>query len=140
MTLSRTNLHVGDLMTIDPIAIDADASVLDAERLLTAYCITGLPVTHGDVACGVISQTDLLHARSSALIGPNWDRLKVRHLMTSPAVTVHANTSVQHAARLMIERHIHRLVVVGDDETPVGVVTTSDLVKVLFDDYGVEYS
>jgi CBS domain-containing protein len=83
------------------------------------------------VLVGVISQTDLLTARSSELIGANWDRIRVRHLMTRPAVTVHLNTSVERAARLMLERHIHRLVVVDEEELPIGVLTSTDLLRTL---------
>ncbi|MGZ6213455.1 MAG: CBS domain-containing protein, partial [Candidatus Limnocylindria bacterium] len=69
--------------------------------------------------------------RSSELIGANWDRVKVRHLMTRPAVTVHLATTVVRAARLMLDEHIHRVVVVDEEGAPVGVLTASDLLRVL---------
>jgi CBS domain-containing protein len=82
----------------------------------------------------VISQADLIVARSSEMIGGQWDRLRVRHLMTTPAVTVHVSATIGHAAREMVTRHIHRLVVIGDDGTPVGVVTPLDLLRTLLND------
>lgn len=126
-----TTMRVGNMMSVDPVVIDADAPVTDAEQLLKSYRISGLPVVAGGVLAGVISQTDLLNARSSELIGANWDRVRVRHLMSRPAVTVHLNTSVERAARLILERHIHRLVVVDDEETPIGVLTSTDLLRML---------
>jgi CBS domain-containing protein len=117
-------------MSTEPVVVEADASVSDAELLLRSYRISGLPVVANGALVGVISQTDLLNARSSELIGGNWARVRVRHLMSRPPVAVHLATTVEHAARLMLERHIHRLVVVDDDDAPIGVVTTSDLLRI----------
>jgi CBS domain-containing protein len=78
----------------------------------------------------VISQTDFLHARTTEALWRAWPGLAVRHLMTRPAVTVTSDVSVEEAARLMEERQIHRLVVtLADGETPIGVVSVSDLVR-----------
>jgi CBS domain-containing protein len=129
--VTLTTLRVGNLMTVDPVVIDPEASVHDAEMLLKSYRISGLPVSVDGAVLGVISQTDLLNARSSELIGANWDRVKVRHLMSRPAVTVHLATTIPRAARLMLDEHIHRVVVVDDEGAPVGVLTTSDLLRVL---------
>lgn len=128
---TRTILRVGNLMTIDPVVIDAEAPVHEAELLLKSYRISGLPVTSGGAVVGVISQTDLLNARSSELIGANWDRVKVRHLMSQPAVTVHLATTVTRAARLMLAELIHRVVVVDAEGAPIGVLTSSDLLRAL---------
>ena len=129
--LSKTTVRVGNLMSPEPVVVDEDALVTDAELLLRSYRISGLPVVAEGVLVGVLSQTDLLNARSSDLIGGNWNRVRVRHLMTRPPVTVHLATTVERAARLMLERHIHRVVVVDDDDAPIGVVTTSDLLRVV---------
>lgn len=131
---TRTEARVGNMMSVDPVVVDAEAPITDAEQLIKSYRISGLPVVAEGVLVGVLSQTDLLNARSSELIGANWDRVKVRHLMSRPAVTVHLNTSVERAARLMLERHIHRLVVVDEEELPIGVLTSTDLLRTLLPD------
>ena len=131
---SSSVVRVGNLMSVDPIVIDAEAPITDAELLLKSYRISGLPVVQDGALAGVVSQTDLLNARSSDLIGANWERVRVRHLMTRPPVTVHLNTSVERAARLMLERHIHRLVVVDEEEEPIGVITSTDLLRTLLPD------
>jgi CBS domain-containing protein len=51
--------------------------------------------------------------------------------MSRPAVTVHLATTVTRAARLMLDEHIHRVVGVDDEGAPVGVLTTSDLLRLL---------
>ena len=122
--------QVGSLMTPDLVMVEADAPAAEAERLIKTYHVSGLPIVSNGEVVGVISQTDLVVARSSAMISANWERLRVRHLMHAPAVTVHAGTPITRAAELMVDRHIHRLVVVDDEDRPVGVVSSLDLLKV----------
>jgi CBS domain-containing protein len=131
---TKAAVRVGNMMSVDPVVVDAASPITEAEQLIKSYRISGLPVVADGVLVGVISQTDLLNARSSELIGANWGRVRVRHLMSRPAVTVHLNTSVERAARLMLERHIHRLVVVDEEEAPIGVLTSTDLLRTLLPD------
>jgi CBS domain-containing protein len=128
MTRTRT---VGDLMSADPVVVPADAPLADAARLLDTHHIHGLPVVDGfGSVVGVISDTDMLHARATEDLWTRWPGLRVRHLMSSPAITVQADLDVAAAARLMERERVHRLVVVAlDGETPIGVLSTSDLVR-----------
>jgi CBS domain-containing protein len=134
MIVTKAELLVGNLMSIDPITIGPEASATEAERLLKTYRVTGLPVVDGEDLVGVISQSDLMVAHSSEMIGAHWDRMLVRHIMSTPAVTVDARDTVAVAAREMLVRHIHRLVVIGDEGRPIGVVTPLDLLRSLLDD------
>jgi IMP dehydrogenase len=124
---------VGDLMTADPIVAHVDMSLADAAELMDFYRVTGLPVLdwNGTLA-GVISQTDLLHARATEALWDSWPGLAVRHLMTSPAVSVTAATSVEEAASLMERLKIHRLVVTAHDGvTTIGILSVADLVRAM---------
>src|SRR5688572_598744 len=86
MTSTRDTLRVGNLMTLDPIVIAPDEPAAEAERLMKTFRISGLPVVDKDELAGVVSQADLIVARSSEMIGAHWERIRVRHLMTSPAI------------------------------------------------------
>ncbi len=134
MIATIDTLRAGNLMTLDPITIGSDQPASDAERLLKTYRVSGLPVVDGDELVGVISQADLMVARSSEMIGVNWDRMRVRHLMTHPAISIHQTATLAHAAKLMIRHHIHRLVVVSDEGQPIGVLTTLDLLRAVTGD------
>ena len=132
MTATRVRT-VADLMTRDPISVRGDAALAEAARLLDANHISGLPVVDGDGALvGVLSQTDLVRARATQHLWSSWPGLAVRHLMSSPALTVGASAPLGEVAKVMEERHVHRLVVVADDErTPIGIISTSDLVRAI---------
>ncbi len=128
--------RVGELMSRKPIAVSADAPLEEAARLLEEHHIHGLPVVDamGGVV-GVVSQTDMLHARTTEDLWVRWPGLRVRHLMTSPALTITADADVAEAARLMEHQRVHRLVVVdADGLTPVGIVSTTDLVHAMLEE------
>jgi CBS domain-containing protein len=125
---------VGDLMALEPIVIRTDASLSEAVRLMDEHHISGLPVIdHAGDVVGVISQTDLVHARATEYLWTNWAGLAVRHLMSSPALTVKRSTPLDVAARRMERNRVHRLVVVADldPNLAIGVISTSDLVRAL---------
>jgi CBS domain-containing protein len=128
--------RVGQLMTRDPLVVTDDAPLLDAAELMDTFDVTGLPVVDDTGAIvGVISQTDLVRAAAAQHLWSGWPGLAVRHLMTSPAVTVRAETALDEAAQLMESERIHRLVVVADDgRTPIGVLSLSDFVRMLAED------
>jgi len=130
---SLVTATVAELMTPDPIVIDESAALDEAVRLLEENEISGLPVVDADgVLVGVISQTDIVRARAVAHLWNRWPGLRVRHLMHSPALTADRAMSMEDAARIMEHAHVHRLIVVDDDQLkPVGVISTTDLVRAL---------
>jgi len=74
----------------------------------------------------------MLRARTSEHLWASWRGLQVRHLMSAPALTVSADASLTDAAARMEENQVHRLVVVDDDGvSPIGIVSTSDLVRAM---------
>ena len=108
------------------IVVRANAPIEQAAELMDRHHISGLPVvdTAGTLV-GVVSQTDLVRARSTEYLWANWPGLSVRHLMTSPPVTVQRSTPLAIAAARMERHHIHRLVVVADDDEtlPIGILS-----------------
>lgn len=133
MTAAMEPKTVGELMTGDPIVTSVDTPLAEAAAMMGLYRISGLPVVDSaGRLVGVVSQTDLLRARTTESLWSAWPGLAVRHLMTHPAVAVTPDVSVEDAARLMDERRIHRLVVTdADGKTPIGVLSVSDLVRAM---------
>jgi CBS domain-containing protein len=134
---SWEDFTVADVMTLDPVTVDVDDSVEQAERLLREYRITGLPVmaANGRLV-GVISQTDLLWRGDlpiSVLLRKKPSGLRVGELMSSPALTVPLAAALPEAARIMRDAHVHRLVAVNDEGRPVGVIAAMDFVSLAAD-------
>jgi CBS domain-containing protein len=133
MHVDPTRGTVGELMTRDPIVVSADTPVSEVAELLDRFGISGLPIVDwSGLLVGVVSHTDLLRARATEDLWTHWPGLAARHLMTAPALTASAETPIEEAVARMESNHVHRLVVVDDDGvTPVGVISTSDLVRAM---------
>ena len=131
--LAIEQLTVEQLMTPGPIVIAESATVDEAVRMLEENEVSGLPVVDNDgLLLGVISQTDIVRARALGQLWQRWPGLRVRHLMHSPALTADRSMTLEEAAQLMEQAHVHRLVVVDEDKaTPIGVISTTDLVRAL---------
>ncbi|MFB6813481.1 CBS domain-containing protein [Streptomyces sp. NPDC056347] len=114
-------MKVGRLMTDDVVSALPETSFREVAKLLAEHDVTGLPVVdEDDHVVGVVSESDLLARRA----------LTTRELMSTPAVTVHAEEAVPDAARLMVRCGVERLPVVDEEERLVGIVTRRDLLSV----------
>lgn len=133
MSDQRAVPTVEQVMTPDPITIRADEPLSSAARLLEENEISGVPVVdeNGGLV-GVLSESDLVRARATDNLWSRWPGLSVRHLMHTPVLTADRSMTLEEAAVLMERAHVHRLVVVAEDQqTPVGVISTSDLVRAM---------
>jgi len=108
-----------DVMTTNVISTSADETVDEAARLLGFHDVSGLPVCEGGRVIGVVSEADLI-GKSGATVGD---------VMTSPAVTVAENTSLEHVAEQLTQQRIRRLPVVDADGRLVGVVSRRDVLR-----------
>lgn len=148
--------RVKDVMSPDIMTVPDDMTTDDLARYLTEHEISGAPVVDGQGhLVGMVSMTDISRQlaepsefRSSGpseSYGDTADDLMpgdfgqrfvderaaaVRDVMTPAVHQVPAGASVAEAARMMIEHHIHRLVVTQGKE-PVGIITSMDLLRVV---------
>ena len=122
-------------MSSDPILVWPDTPVSEIAEILDRAGITGVPVVDWNgYLVGVVSQTDLLRVRATEDLWADRSRLNAGHIMSRPVLTVTVDTPVEEAVRLMESRRVHRLVVVADDgESPVGVLSATDLVRTMVD-------
>ena len=121
---------VGDLMTPKPLTVSADEPLVAADRLLREHRVSGLPVVERDGRLvGVLSRTDLMALASDDPAGA-WHGRAVRTAMTAPAITILPDGTLTEAAARMEEHRVHRLVVIQPDSSnPIGILSTTDLVR-----------
>ena len=138
MNAPAYELRAGDLMTLEPVVVAVDAPIEEAKRLILDCEVSGLPVVdeHGALV-GVVSQTDFMHLGDPdvrSLIHHKPSGIKVGEVMSRPPVTVLLSTTLGEAARTMTEERVHRVVVVNENQRPIGVLAAMDFVKLYAED------
>ena len=122
-------ITASDLMNPAVLMVRDDLSVRDLAAFLLDNEITGAPVENGSgELVGVVSVVDV--ARAVAADEPE---KVVADLMTPEVYNVSEDASVAEIASLLVDHHLHRLLVTRDDE-PVGIISTSDLLGLLIDE------
>ena len=111
----------------DVLEIGADASVLDAVRLMVERNVGSLLVTdEGGEVAGIVTERDYL--RRVTLEGRAEAETRVAEVMSSPLVVVTPETSIDECMAIMSDRRIRHLPVV-DEGRVAGLVSIGDVVK-----------
>jgi CBS-domain-containing membrane protein len=144
----------GDLMSRRVVAIPQGMSLRAAAGLLAKERISGAPVVDETGRCvGVLSASDFVKWAQDG--GPEkgvrftaaqcfcseWQVVdltflppdEVRWHMTADPVMVSLATPITDLARMMVDAHIHRLIVVDAEHRPIGVVSSTDILAALAD-------
>ena len=120
---------VRDVMHRGVITCWADEPVNDVAHRLREYAINAIFVLDDSGrAEGVISQTDL----ARAYVGGGWESHTADEIMTPEVVTIGGDIPLDVAVQIMLDKHIHRLLIVQGGLTPtrpVGVLSLSDVVR-----------
>ena len=137
------NAIVRDVMSAHPISVRKNAPFKEIAAWLREYRVSAFPVLDYDgTVIGVVSEADMLVKEALEVGHPGVRALMHRgayrkaagitagDLMTSPAVTVGADDTVEHAARLMHARGLKRLPVVDTDGRLTGIVSRTDVLAV----------
>ncbi len=129
--------QVRDWMTPNPITIDPKTTLPEAHKLMKECHIRRLPVVdHGRVV-GILTLGDIREASPSdatslSIFELNYllAKLNVEKIMTRDPITIAPTATIREAAQLMLEHKIGGLPVV-EDEKLVGIITESDIFRVL---------
>ena len=131
-------------MTRNPVTIGPDANISEARDLMKKNKVHRLPVLDKDKnLIGIVSEKDILYASPSPASSLSihemaylLSKLTVRKIMSKNVTTVHKNIPVEEAARMMADEDLSSLPVVDDNGALVGIVSKSDLFKILIDLFG----
>ncbi len=130
--------RVREIMTSPCIVVTPDTTLPAANALMKEKRIRHLPVVENGRLVGIVSRGDLREASIGASINADsyelhfmLSRLTVGKLMTRKVCTVPPDALVVFAAELMTENKIASLPVVDPQGGVIGIVTESDLLKML---------
>jgi len=115
----------------DVWSIDAEEPVLEAIQIMADRHVGALPVLRGAELTGVISERD--YARKVILLGRSSAETPVWQIMSSPAITVSSDETIQRCMEIMTERRIRHLPVV-DGGRMVGMISIGDCVRAVIED------
>lgn len=142
-------------MTSDVVTVTPETSVVEVARLIWEHKIGSLPVVENGHVVGIVTDYDLI-TRETDYDAPVFfsfleayfripgtgdeEQLRrilatsARELMSSPAVTIGQDDTVQDVATLMYDKRLNAVPVVDEDEKLVGIITRADIVRLMVAD------
>jgi len=115
----------------DIYAIEPDATVLEALKLLAEKNVGALLVITGERLVGIFSERD--YARRMILHGRSSKETVVREVMTTEVFTISPNASAGECMAYMTDRHIRHLPVIEAGRV-AGVISIGDIVRAVMED------
>lgn len=135
---------VSTIMTKNVVTIELDDTLAKADQLIRKNHVRHLPVVHGNQLVGMLSKTDLNRLTFSGLFAGEgeadeavFDMLNIGQVMSHKPRVVKENDTIKHVAEMLSKEEFHALPVVSDvDESKlVGIVTTTDVIKYMLEQY-----
>jgi CBS domain-containing protein len=117
---SPLGVPVRAYMRTDFPTIDANESAWDAAKLMKEKNTGSLIVTVNREPKGIVTERDMLYKIVAADLPPA--HIQVHKIMSTPLITVDAETPIRKALEIMTDRHIRHLLV-SDNGKTVGLVT-----------------
>ena len=134
-------------MTKDVLTLTPDRSMMKASKLMKDNNISRIPIVDeaGELV-GIISDRDIKDASPSKATTLDMHELyyllseiKIKDIMTKSLITVRQADTVEKAAVVMLEKNIGGMPVVDDAGKLMGIITQSDIFKVLIEITGVRH-
>jgi IMP dehydrogenase len=111
-------------MIVDPITLPPDATLGDAEAIMSKYHISGVPITeNGHRLVGILTNRDVRFVADMSV--------PIHQLMTPAArlVTAPVGTTLEGAVAILQEHRIEKLPLVDEAGVLKGLITVKDIMK-----------
>jgi CBS domain-containing protein len=137
----KRNEAITKIMTANVQTVHTGQKLSEVRRMLANNPYHHVPVVSGDKLIGMISASDMLRL-SLAIYGVDEHAIdamldsqhSIESVMTRKLTTIGAKETVRRAAELLGEGTFHSLPVV-EGEKLVGLVTSTDVIRYLLDQY-----
>jgi CBS domain-containing protein len=133
---------VSKIMSTDLVTVNLTNNLVEAEKLFNENSIRHIPVVSGDDIIGILSLTDLLRVSFVDTYGSDesdvdtavYNMLSIEQVMVKNLVSVSSTQTIKEVTEVLAKNEFHALPVVDDDKL-VGIVTTTDLLNYLLEQY-----
>lgn len=133
-------------MTRNPVTCSPELSLADATTLMKHEKVSRLPVLDKERhLVGIITEKDILYASPSPATSLSihemaylLSKLTVAKLMQKKVVTIDKNTTVEEAARTMVDQDLSCLPVIENNKL-IGIITKTDMFKILLELFGARH-
>lgn len=120
-------MTISDVMTKSVISVDASMTINEAAKMMEDAKVGAVIVMENNLPVGIVTDRDFtvkVAAHAYQISTP------VKQIMSSPLFSITSTDSIRTASDLMHDRGIRKLPVI-DDENIVGIITATDIVKLL---------
>lgn len=133
---------ISSIMTKDLVTLNSTDDLETAERLFKSKKIRHIPVVSGTAIIGMLSLTDLLRISFADSIGEDetsvdttvYNMFTIEQVMAKNLVSVQSSATIKEVAEILATKEFHAIPVL-DDEKLVGIVTTTDLINYLIEQF-----
>ncbi|MDO6676401.1 CBS domain-containing protein [Tenacibaculum sp. 1_MG-2023] len=138
----KKRIPVSVIMTKDVITLSSTDDLMTAEKIFKKEHIRHIPVVSGNEIKGMLSYTDLLRISFADAVDGNetdvdtvvYNMFTIDQVMAKNLETVNSSTTIKEVAEILAKKEFHALPVVDNNEL-VGIVTTTDLVYYLLEQF-----
>lgn len=133
-------MPVSKIMSTDLLSVNTSQNLREVDAIIKNQHIRHVPVVSGDKIIGMLSKTDLQKISfvntmdGDGLTTAMYDNLSIEQVMTKDITTVDQDDTILDVATILSKNEFHALPVTSGGSL-VGIVTTTDLVKFLIDQY-----
>jgi len=120
------NTFANQIMNKDVLTVDKSDSLQEAAQKMSKLKIGCVIVSDNNKPIGIVTERDFV-TKVAAEGRPLFT--EIYEIMSSPLITLDPEDTVWEASEIMKEKSIHKLPV-KENEKIIGIVTTSDIVKI----------
>lgn len=119
-------MKLSSIMTGGIESVRPQATLAEAAKKMASQDIGSLPVcAEPRKVVGIITDRDITVRAVARGMDPNQTR--VEEVMTREVLSCPSDSEVEQACQLMEKRQVRRLLVTGEDDSPVGIVSLGDI-------------